>query len=410
MSKLNQGKVTARYRVAVVDDSRAILVVLKAMFEELGIKDVSSYDDAHKAFQDIEKAPSLYDLVLTDLNMPNMDGIEFIRKLGNIDFPGAVVIISDMPQEVISLASKQARQNNVHLLGNIAKPVHIDKVQHLFHKLDCLRMFDEDPLANISELALLDAISHNRILPMYMPKVNMVTGKVQSLEVMSCILPRGGGEMSESSCFIGVARTNELLNLLTFQLIEKASKDLDHFRNTYSDDLKLAINLHPSQLADLNCPDKFTLILSLNNLNPSDVVIEISEHQPLSEDNVLETINRLKLRGFELSLDEYGSGFTDSQLMYKLPIDEIKISYPLITEIEKDHFSQAIVHEIDDITTDRKLNMVACGVARQQELDYLTAKFPKIYIQGPLITKAMKRSDMVQWLKERKQSAKTKHM
>ncbi len=401
MSNQRHGKVTAKYRVVTVDDSPAVSIVLQAMFNQLGIKDVSSYDDALKAFQDIEKSPCLYDLILTDLSMPGMDGMEFIRRLGRIKYPGVVVIVSEMQPEVINLASQLARQHNVHLLGNIAKPVHMEDVQHLLHKLDCLRSFGDDPLANVSELSLLDAISHNRVTPLYQPKMTIASGKINSLEVMSYIMPRTSMTQNDDGYFVGVARSNELLNLLTFQLIEKSSKDLIYFRKAYSKNLKLAINLHPTQLADLNCPDKFSLILSLNNLTPSDVLIEISEHQPLNDKHVLETINRLKMRGFELSLDDYGSGFTEGQQLYSLPVDEIKVCEPLITEIEQDYFSQSVLHSLDDIANDRNLKLVAVGVSRDEELEYLQSRFPAIQAQGSLICPALKRDDMILWLEQK---------
>ena len=401
MNDQRHGRVQPNYRVVTVDDSPAISIVLQAIFDQLGIKNITSYDDAQKAFNDIEKSPCLFDLILTDLNMPGMDGMEFIRRLGKIKYDGVVVIVSEMQPEVINLASKLARQHNVHLLGNITKPVQLKDVQHLLRRLDCLCSFDDDPLANISELSLLDAISHNRVTPLYQPKVFVSSGKIRSLEVMSHIVPRTSMMQNDEGYFVGVARSNELLNLLTFQLIEKSAKDLAHFRKAYGQDLKLAINLHPTQLADLNCPDKFSLILSLNNLRPSDVLIEISEHQPLNDNHVLETINRLKMRGFELSLDDYGSGFTEGQQLYNLPIDEIKVCEPLITEIEQDYFAQSVLHGLDDISNDRGLNLVAVGVSRVEELDYLRSKFPAMIAQGSLICPALKRDEMFNWLEQR---------
>ncbi|WP_171036756.1 EAL domain-containing response regulator [Pseudoalteromonas ruthenica] len=400
MTTYTQANLQHKYRVAIVDDSPAILVVLRAVFNELGIEEVSTFDDAESAYAAIEKAPSLYDIVLTDLNMPGMDGMAFMRKLGELKYGGAVVIVSEMHPEIIALAARVARQHQVHLLGNIEKPVHLHYVEHLIQKLECLHASSRDPLRTVSEIALLDAISHSRVLPLYQPKRHISNGKVVSLEVMSRILPRYQDSDSMAECFVDVARDNELLNLLTFQLIEKAAKDLSSFRHAYGSHLKLAINLHPCQLADLSCPDKLALILSLNQLAPADILIEMTEHQPLNDKHILETISRLKMRGFELSLDDFGSGFTEEEQLRSLPLDEIKVGQPLISHIERDNFAQQIVYRLDDLATDRKLRLCAVGLSSTQELDYLAQRFPHMYVQGPLVCKPLSREDLLVWLEQ----------
>ena len=72
------------------------------------------------------------------LNMPDMDGMELIRHLGTIQYPGAIVIISEMNSKIIDLAADLARKNNVHLIGNIAKPVQLNQVYTLLKKLEYL--------------------------------------------------------------------------------------------------------------------------------------------------------------------------------------------------------------------------------------------------------------------------------
>ena len=74
-----------------------------------------------KALDFIRNQPQKYSAVFTDLNMPNIDGMEVIKQLGEMQFKGGVCIISDMEKRIIELAADLARQHHVCLLGNISK-------------------------------------------------------------------------------------------------------------------------------------------------------------------------------------------------------------------------------------------------------------------------------------------------
>ena len=126
----------------------------------------------------------------------------------------------------------------------------------------------------------------------------------------------------------------------------------------------------------------------------------MTEHQPLNDKHILETISRLKMRGFELSLDDFGSGFTEEEQLRSLPLDEIKVGQPLISHIERDNFAQQIVYRLDDLATDRKLRLCAVGLSSTQELDYLAQRFPHMYVQGPLVCKPLSREDLLVWLEQ----------
>ncbi|TMO83274.1 diguanylate cyclase, partial [Pseudoalteromonas ruthenica] len=95
-----------------------------------------------------------------------------------------------------------------------------------------------------------------------------------------------------------IAEDLDLINLITFQLFEKATNDFAEIKEQFDPNLKLAFNLSPSQLEDLSCPDKLALILHLNKLTPSEVILEITEHYALRRPSQLESLNRLRMRGF----------------------------------------------------------------------------------------------------------------
>ncbi|WP_404341499.1 EAL domain-containing protein [Pseudoalteromonas mariniglutinosa] len=383
--------------ILVVDDSKAILVVMQAILNELGIHHITTCLDANEALEKIKKAPSFFDAVFTDLNMPEMDGMELIRHLGAIKYNGAIAIISEMDAKVIDLAADLARKNNAHLIGNIAKPVQLNQVNMLLQKLEHLACHTERPDSPISEAMLLHAISHNEITPFYQPKINRHSKRVESIEVLARIITNSDKEIILPERFICVAEDLDLINLITFQLFEKATADFSEIKERFDGQLKLAFNLSPCQLEDLSCPDKLALILHLNHLTPREVILEITEQYALCSSAQLETLNRLRMRGFDISLDDFGTGFTNINQLKTLPFTEIKIDRTLISNIETDQFSQVIVSSLVNIAIQEDLSIVAEGIERPEELDYLERYKEFVLMQGYLLCRPKSKHDFLAW-------------
>ncbi|MBB1301950.1 EAL domain-containing response regulator [Pseudoalteromonas sp. SR44-8] len=383
--------------ILVVDDSKAILVVMQAILNELNVPNVTTCLNAQDALNKVKTNLYTFDAVFTDLNMPDMDGMELIRNLGDIQYPGAIVIISEMNSKIIDLAADLARKNNVHLIGNIAKPVQLNQVYTLLQKLEYLACHTEKPTEPISETQLLHAISHNEITPFYQPKVNRNSNKVESIEVLARIVTAEQGAVLLPERFICVAEDLDLINLITFQLFEKATGDFSEIKTRLGYKLKLAFNLSPCQLEDLSCPDKLALILHLNQLTPSEIILEITEQHALSSSAQLETLNRLRMRGFGISLDDFGTGFTNVQQLKTLPFTEVKIDRTLISNIESDLFSQVIVSSLVNIAIQDDLTIVAEGIERVEELEYLERFKEHILMQGFLISRPKGKTEFIRW-------------
>ncbi|MFC3032975.1 EAL domain-containing protein [Pseudoalteromonas fenneropenaei] len=387
----------AAKRILVVDDSQAILMVMQAILAELGIKEVSYQLSAADALMKVKQSPRYFDAIFTDLNMPEMDGMEFIRQLGELKYPGGIVIISEMDNKIMELASNLARMSNAHLLGNISKPVQLSEVDRVLKKLNFFIQPDVQVHPPITEDMLLHAISHNEITPFYQPKINRGSKRITSIEVLARIVTKENAETILPDRFIGVAEDLDLINLVTFQLFEKATEDFQEIRQALNGEVKLAFNLSPLQLDDFSCPDKLALILELNRLKPENIILEITEHQPLNRPLQLETLNRLRMRGFDISLDDYGTGFTNVQQLKTLPLNEIKIDRSLISQIDTDRFSQVIIDGLVDIAQNERIALVAEGIERVEELNYLERYKHTVMMQGYLIARPKPKREFIRW-------------
>jgi CheY-like chemotaxis protein len=111
---------TTPLRILLVDDDPFMLSLLADMLEDLGQLNVRSESDARQALLALPQFRP--DLLVCDLSMPELDGIEFLRKAADSHFGGAVVLLSGMDASVRQAADTLARAHGLSLLGTLAKP------------------------------------------------------------------------------------------------------------------------------------------------------------------------------------------------------------------------------------------------------------------------------------------------
>jgi CheY-like chemotaxis protein len=110
----------APLRILLVDDDPFMLSLLTDMLEDLGPACVRSESDARQALLTLPQFRP--DLLVCDLSMPEMDGIEFLHKVADSQFGGAVALLSGMDAGVRQAAETLARAHGLTLLGTLAKP------------------------------------------------------------------------------------------------------------------------------------------------------------------------------------------------------------------------------------------------------------------------------------------------
>ena len=110
--------------VLVVDDDPFQLEVIADSLMGIGVRQVTQATGGAMALNLITQAKSApFDLMLSDLHMPGMDGFEFMAEVAQKGFKGALVIVSGQTSDVLHSASLVARLRRFNLLGMLAKPV-----------------------------------------------------------------------------------------------------------------------------------------------------------------------------------------------------------------------------------------------------------------------------------------------
>ncbi len=124
----------AALRVLLVDDDSFQLEMISEILESLGVTHITTAGHGEQALQLISgHAP--FDLMLLDLNMPDMDGFKFMDSLTTVGYSGALIIVSGLSGDVLRAATMVAQLRRFTLLGTVSKPVGIAALSPLLAKL-----------------------------------------------------------------------------------------------------------------------------------------------------------------------------------------------------------------------------------------------------------------------------------
>ncbi|WP_428773138.1 EAL domain-containing response regulator [Vibrio sp.] len=384
-------------KIVVIDDSQAILLLMSSMLAELGYDQVVTFCSPVKALNAIRENPEQYSAVFIDLNMPDVDGMAVIRELGKINYHGGVCIVSAMESRVIKLAADIARQHRVSLIGNIAKPVEKHTLKRVFNRFNELIANNAHTTMEMTKDELLDCLEQKYFTPYYQPQVDIFTNRVTGLEALARIAKPGIPNAILPGSFLPTAMRHGLLNAITDQLFEKAFDDLPALTAEFGKQVKLSLNLSPSQLVDPHYPEYLHSLIKRHNADIRQIVLEITEELALKSTEQLETLNRFRIRGFGLSLDDYGTGFTNLQELRSLPFTEIKIDRCLIQDIHCDRFNQVVVKSLAQIAGQLNVLLVAEGIEDFADYHYLETNMKALHVQGYLICKPRSMDSLLRW-------------
>lgn len=185
--------------------------------------------------------------------------------------------------------------------------------------------------------------------------------------------------------FIPLAEQNNFINVITDFVLERALKDwqkVDHQHH-----LHVEINVPPSYLLEADCLNKFQYYAKKFNEHNLSLGIEITERQLLDTQgrSILSDIRAL---GIDVSIDDFGTGFTALSLLQDIKLDCLKIDRCFVKTIGVESINAPILNNIIHLARDLKVSIVAEGIETQTQLDYLRSQ--KVdYLQGFYLHKPM---------------------
>ena len=118
-------------RVLIIDDDPVLRAMVSEFFQQRGASKVLQAADGLDALELIESTAPTIDLIVSDINMPRLDGVELIRRLKDVGYKGSIVIVSGTYDVVITMAQELASQLDLNIIGTIHKPFVASKLDEI---------------------------------------------------------------------------------------------------------------------------------------------------------------------------------------------------------------------------------------------------------------------------------------
>ena len=386
----------------VVDDDMVVLQQVKAMLDKLGVREVLTAVNGVEATTVLNKRGGEIEVLVCDLSMPEMDGVELIRGFGKTGFKGGLILISGADEKIISTVNKLAVLQGVRVLGQLQKPVSAAQLAILLsHTAD----LPEQKLQSasgpvVSKEAIRAAMAAKEFSIWFQPKVDATSLRAVGIEALArWQLP--GGKFIPPDNFITVAEREGLIGELSQMLVALAlTEGAKLFAAGFP--LKIAINLSGSWLNDLSLPDFILSNTRLAGLRAIDVILEVTETGVMEDlTTALDVLSRLRLKGFGLSIDDFGIGYSSFEQLGRIPFTEMKLDRSFVNKGVQDAAARAILESSMDMAHKLNLSTVAEGVETELDLK-LVRSLGCDLVQGYLIAKPMPVQDLIVWLDNEK--------
>ncbi|MBR2766272.1 MAG: EAL domain-containing protein [Blautia sp.] len=241
-----------------------------------------------------------------------------------------------------------------------------------------LMIYDESlHLRELFNQGLLDdlrpAVSERQFKVYYQPKYDITCDppRLSSAEalirwdhpVLGLLMP---------SSFVPLLEGNGLIGIVDSFVWNEAAAQVARWRDKYHVIMPVSVNLSRADVFDASLIDRLVSLVKDNDLEYRSIKLEITESAYTENAvQVLDMVRRLRELGFEIEMDDFGSGYSSLNMLSEMPIDVLKMDMKFVRNIESSDTDRRLVSLILDIAKYLRLRVVAEGVETEAQLEFL---------------------------------------
>lgn len=394
----------AELRFMVVEDHDFQRSAVVRVLKNLGAKIIHEATDGIGALKILHDLDRPVDIVISDLDMPGMDGMEFVRHLGETGVRVSIILASALERKLLASVATMSEAYGINLLGILEKPLTSAKLEpliNLHQPVPAARARPEEvkPTFTLEEIAA--GLKNNEFEPFFQPKVELATGRIKGVEALARWRHPQAGVIAPHA-FIGPLEDSGLIDELTWVMLKKAAAYCCLWRSAGLD-ATVSVNLSIKSLADIKLSDHVTKVVGMQNLEPRHMVLELTESAATTDvGKILENLARLRMKGFGLSIDDYGTGYSSMQQLTRIAFTELKIDQSFVLNASKQNSARVILESSLDMATRLNITSVAEGVETQADFDLL-CQLGCDMAQGYFIGRPMEYASLLGWVRNWKQ-------
>ena len=380
-------------RILLLDDDQFMLGMQARMLRGMGYDMIGTAGSGLSALTMLQAYPHAVDVIVCDLNMPGMDGIEFLQTLSAGPFRGNVILLSGQGLRVMHTVQNLLSQH-VLILGTLEKPAGRLALRALldrWQQLAQMRMAEPAPIIVADEIHAANR-QHQRVLH-YQPTVDLATGALKGMEALvRWAHPRRGTVYPND--FIQIAEECGAIEALTEWVLQEAMRQLARWQAAGLQ-THMAVNVSMENLRSPNFAGRVGAWMRETAASPADLTLEITESRLMSP-APLESLLRLRMQGFGLSIDDFGTGHSSLAQLRDVPFTELKIDRGFVHGARHNQIIRPILEGSIGIAKRMGMKAVAEGVENEDDW-HLLRDIGCDFAQGWFIARAMPPEEIPAW-------------
>jgi EAL domain-containing protein (putative c-di-GMP-specific phosphodiesterase class I)/CheY-like chemotaxis protein len=362
------------------------------------------------------------DIVVCDLDMPGMDGVEFLRHLSELGAGTAIVIASGLDEGVLRSAEATARGYGLEVLGAIRKPL---TARVLLQAVGLHRPRSAPPPAAPGDDAWAAALREDRIAVRVRPRVDLASGRLGAVEVRAHRVEHGVAEAGavavegttgsrgpgalpgRGSADGGVAvdaatgsrgpAAGEIARAVA-ERVARAGLAAQRLLSDAGELVDVALVLPPAALADAAIVERLAELAVEADVELARVCVALPDVRGASPAAApLDLLTRLRVRGFGLGIDGFGMGGATLQDLDRLPLTEVKIAADALARATASARGAEAFAATVQALRDQGLGVVCDGCDSQAEWE-LALQAGCRRAQGAFVGPPLAPEDLAAWL------------
>jgi len=318
--------------------------------------------------------------------MPGVDGIELLRELAALGSKAQILVASGVDSKVMDSAVRLGQERCLDMAGFIHKPIRLQELRQLLRglapKSDAVK-----PALAATEMARDDlalAIDRNELVLHYQPQMDLASSRIVGEALIRWQHPSLG--LLPPITFLPLAESTGLIVPMTDWLYKVAIGQAGDWRKQGLE-LRVALNLSAKLPFDYDMPEQIALVCKQNQFEPDHVTLELTETAAMDDPvRLIDVFTRLRMKGFHLSVDDFGTAYSSLVQLQRLPFTEMKIDKSFVMTMSHSAASRIIVETIIGMANNMNIKSVAEGVESEALLSALRAERCDL-AQGYLISR-----------------------
>ncbi|MBV8660008.1 MAG: EAL domain-containing protein [Burkholderiales bacterium] len=385
--------------VLIVDDSKSIRIMAAQIFESIGFAQIHEAEDGVTALNVLHRLGQV-DLLITDLNMPEMDGIELLSVLTQMtpNRVGFIAVMSGVERDVLDSVQGIADASNLELLAVIPKPLHFDHFRAMLDQCDPSVHHDTRSGADLGLLReeVRAALLAGQLVPYFQPKVAIANRRLEGMEALVRWNHPVHGVLAPYH-FVAHLEHDDLASDFFFYFVHQVCRVLRSLPDKQPD-FYCSVNLPVPLLTRDDFVEQLQRIPIQYNLPNSAIALEVTETSLMSNlANSLGTLARLRMKGFDIAMDDYGTGYSSMKQLSRCPFTELKIDREFVHDAVNSPKKLAILTAAVSLCRKLNLTSVAEGVESEADWQQLAALGCDV-VQGYFISRPIPEAALAGWI------------